>query len=374
MMPTAMSNLSSPCLGRLFSENYTALGGLIILSSSLAMHWIEFMVMEHTQHRIQKVAEKMNCDNQAEERGKRESKLDSRDSMDFGGLGATGVATGPCPGHTVTILDQAVSRRSSWSSVSSYVLDHVSQETEQASDPDFTTALQSTSKLIQPLDPSLVNSCDARPNMAPIVSYGSISSSTSSDAIQNRAKPPNRHHHHLQEVAHSHAHSLQLLDHSQRRISTYILEAGVAAHSIIIGVTLGVSSGAEFMSLLVALVFYQFFEGFALGVRIADLELDKTYTHFMLALIFSLTTPLGAVIAIGISNSYNSMSAMAILMEGTFDAISAGILLYMGYVNLLAVEFNQNGEIRKENNSVKSMFFLALWAGAAAMAVIGLFA
>ncbi|KAF9170760.1 high-affinity Zn(2+) transporter zrt1 [Mortierella sp. AD011] len=183
-----------------------------------------------------------------------------------------------------------------------------------------------------------------------------------------------RHHHHLREAQRSHSHGLELLNDSQRRISTYILEAGVAAHSVIIGISLGVSSGAEFVGLLTAITFHQFFEGFALGARIADLEFEKTHTHYLLALVFSLTTPIGAAIGIGISSSFDPSSASSILLEGVFDAISAGILLYMGYVNLLAVEFNMNGEIRKESTKVKSICFLVLWAGAIVMAVIGRFA
>jgi zinc transporter 1/2/3 len=114
--------------------------------------------------------------------------------------------------------------------------------------------------------------------------------------------------------------------------------------------------------------------GFALGARIADLAFDTTYTHYLLALIFSLTTPTGVAIGIGISSSYSANSKSSLLVEGIFDSISTGILLYMGYVNLLAIEFNLNGEIRKESKKVKSLCFLALWAGAGVMAIIGRFA
>ncbi|KAF9275824.1 high-affinity Zn(2+) transporter zrt1 [Mortierella alpina] len=167
---------------------------------------------------------------------------------------------------------------------------------------------------------------------------------------------------------------LELLDVSQRRISTYILEAGVASHSVVIGVALGVSADAEFTGLLVALVFHQFFEGFALGARIAELDFESTMNHYLLALVFSLTTPIGAALGIVISSSYDPTSVAALLTEGILDAISTGILLYMGYVNLLAVEFNLNGEIRRESNRVKAMCFLALWMGVAVMAVIGIYA
>ncbi|KAI8360108.1 zinc/iron permease [Mortierella sp. GBAus27b] len=248
MMPTAMANLSSPCLGSTFSEKYTAFGGVFILLSSLFMHWIEFVAVEHNERRIREAA--------------------------------------------------------------------VSQD----------------------------------------------------DQTHNHRSP------HAQETGHSHAHGLSLLDESQRRISTYILEAGIAAHSVIIGVSLGVSTGSEFTGLLIALVFHQFFEGFALGARIADLAFDTSYTHYILALIFSLTTPVGAAIGIGVSSTYNSSSKTSLLVEGVFDSISTGILLYMGYVNLLAIEFNLNSEIRRQSKKLKSMYFLALWLGATVMAVIGRFA
>ncbi|KAG0244953.1 Zinc/iron permease [Mortierella sp. GBAus27b] len=359
-MPTAMSNLSSPCLGPVFSENYTAFGGLIILFSSLFMHWIEFVAMEHNQRRMREAAAERGV---AIEDGR----------MDLGGLGATGVAAMPCPGHS-GVMNDAICRRSSCSSSVSYcALDHHNNTPEayrghhHTAASDTSTARSSSSLIADVPTPSSAKS------------YGTVCS----DSHHTKMTPTpahevvvntGNHHHHYQEMGHSHAHGLELLEESQRKISTYILEAGVAAHSIIIGVSLGVSSGTEFMGLLTALSFHQFFEGFALGARIADLEFEKTSTHYLMALIFSLTTPIGAVLGIAISSTYQSTSATAILVEGVFDAVSSGILLYMGYVNLLAVEFNQNGEIRKEGSVMKQLSFFALWSGAAVMAFLGRFA
>lgn len=87
-----------------------------------------------------------------------------------------------------------------------------------------------------------------------------------------------------------------------------------------------------------------------------------------------MTTPTGAAIGIGISNTYSPNSKTSLLVEGIFDSVSTGILLYMGYVNLLAIEFNLNGEIRSESKKMKSLCFIALWAGALAMAIVGRFA
>jgi zinc transporter 1/2/3 len=56
-------------------------------------------------------------------------------------------------------------------------------------------------------------------------------------------------------------------------------------------------------------------------------------------LFFSLTTPVGIAIGIGISNVYNKSSPNALIVEGILNAASAGILIYMALVDLLAADF-----------------------------------
>lgn len=56
---------------------------------------------------------------------------------------------------------------------------------------------------------------------------------------------------------------------SEQGWQVVLLEAGIIFHSIMIGVTLGAGSGAGWTTLLIVLVFHQFFEGAALGARIA---------------------------------------------------------------------------------------------------------
>jgi zinc transporter 1/2/3 len=74
-------------------------------------------------------------------------------------------------------------------------------------------------------------------------------------------------------------------------------------------------------------------------------------------------------------HTYQSDSATTrLVVEGVLDAISTGILLYMGYVTLLAVEFNLNSELLRQTPRVKSWCFFALWGGAGVMAVLGSFA
>jgi len=65
----------------------------------------------------------------------------------------------------------------------------------------------------------------------------------------------------------------------------------------------------------------------------------KARTTIIMALFFSLTTPAGIAIGIGISDTYDESSQRALIIEGVFNAASAGILVYMALVDLLAADF-----------------------------------
>lgn len=52
-------------------------------------------------------------------------------------------------------------------------------------------------------------------------------------------------------------------------LSVLIMEAGIIFHSVLIGLTLVVAGDSFYQTLLVVIVFHQFFEGLALGARIS---------------------------------------------------------------------------------------------------------
>lgn len=129
------------------------------------------------------------------------------------------------------------------------------------------------------------------------------------------------------DVPHPHGSEvLQLETESHRRsqgISTMILEAGIIFHSIIIGLSLGVTGDLNtFKTLLTAICFHQFFEGLALGALIAKLESGAIFKFFVMGLIYPLTTPIGMMIGIGIRTSYNENASGAILAEGILNSLS----------------------------------------------------
>jgi solute carrier family 39 (zinc transporter), member 1/2/3 len=118
-----------------------------------------------------------------------------------------------------------------------------------------------------------------------------------------------------------------------------VLELGIVSHSVIIGLSLGVSqSPCAIRPLIAALSFHQFFEGFALGGCISQAQFKASSTTIM-ACFFALTTPIGVGIGTGIASVYNPYSPGALIAEGILDALSAGILVYMALVDLIAADF-----------------------------------
>ncbi|KAK6784653.1 hypothetical protein RDI58_018108 [Solanum bulbocastanum] len=176
--------------------------------------------------------------------------------------------------------------------------------------------------------------------------------------------------------AHSHAHVHGLSDSESEllryRVISQVLELGIIVHSVIIGIALGASESPKTIKPLVAaLTFHQFFEGLGLGGCIAQAKL-KTRTIAIMALFFSLTTPIGIGIGLAITNVYDENSPTALIVEGVFNSASAGILIYMALVDFLAADFMHprmqgNGKLQLGANislllGAGLMSMLAKWA------------
>lgn len=151
-----------------------------------------------------------------------------------------------------------------------------------------------------------------------------------------------------------------------------VFEFGIVAHSIIIGITVGVSSSpCVIKPLFAALTFHQFFEGFALGGCVAQAGF-RNLTALVMGFFFAVTTPLGIAIGMGVSTTYNENSPKALVVQGVFDSISAGILVYMALVDLIAADFLSKR--MRSSRQLQLCAFLALFLGAGAMSVLGVWA
>ncbi|KAJ3101533.1 high-affinity Zn(2+) transporter zrt1 [Phlyctochytrium planicorne] len=182
-------------------------------------------------------------------------------------------------------------------------------------------------------------------------------------------------HHHNED---EHGHHLILV--KEKRVATYILELGIATHSIIIGLALGVTRGsAETRTLMAALSFHQFFEGVALSTVVMETEAGRAKGSkgslfvWGMVLFYVLTTPIGVGIGIALGSSYNESSTSTLLIQGVLEALSAGILAYDGLVNILFMHF-QAPLVKRQQRWKQLAQVASVWIGALGMAIVGAWA
>ncbi|KAK0573587.1 hypothetical protein LWI29_010296 [Acer saccharum] len=156
----------------------------------------------------------------------------------------------------------------------------------------------------------------------------------------------------------------------RHRVVSQVLELGIVVHSVIIGISLGASQSAKTIKPLVAaLTFHQFFEGMGLGGCISQAKF-KSRAIVVMVLFFSFTTPAGIGIGIGISRVYNENSSTALIMEGILNSASAGILIYMALVDLIAADFMNPRMQSKFKLQIGANFALLLGSGCMSLLAI----
>ncbi|GAB1198881.1 hypothetical protein APSETT444_008211 [Aspergillus pseudonomiae] len=168
------------------------------------------------------------------------------------------------------------------------------------------------------------------------------------------------------------SHDSSLEEYMAQLTGIFILEFGIIFHSVFIGLTLAVS-GAEFVTLYIVLVFHQTFEGLGLGSRLATIPWPraKRFTPYLLGIAFGLSTPIAIAIGLGVRKSYPPEGRTTLIVNGVFDSISAGILIYTALVELMAHEFMFSSSMKKAPiQHVLGAFFL-LCLGALLMALLG---
>ncbi|KAK7189733.1 zip zinc transporter [Paraphaeosphaeria sporulosa] len=154
-----------------------------------------------------------------------------------------------------------------------------------------------------------------------------------------------------------------------------LLECGILFHSVFIGLALAVSTGSEQVILLIAIVFHQTFEGLALGSRIAAVGWRPNAVRpWIMALAYGCTTPLGQAIGIATRDLYDPNSATGLVIVGSFNAFSAGLLAYTSLVDLLSEDFLSEHSWRTLRGNRRIIAMSLVFFGAFCMALIGAWA
>ncbi|KAJ2595939.1 hypothetical protein EV177_008036 [Coemansia sp. RSA 1804] len=87
------------------------------------------------------------------------------------------------------------------------------------------------------------------------------------------------------------------------------------------------------------------------------------------AALFTATTPVGIIVGLALRSVYEPHSRYALLLNGILQSICTGVLVYAGLVTLLVGGFNSI-QVRQLPRSMQFLLFLAVYAGAAAVAAV----
>lgn len=189
--------------------------------------------------------------------------------------------------------------------------------------------------------------------------------------------------------------------------------------------TLVVAGDSFFITLFIVILFHQVFEGMALGSRIATIGThsqpalqhghssgshssspdkvdkavlpstavdDSTSTDSVsspaglsirrklsLAAIFAFITPIGMAIGIGVLQHFNGNDQSTLIAIGTLDALSAGILVWVGVVEMWAGDWmtgshGHKAELADADLVTVSIAGFGLISGLVVMSVLGIWA
>ncbi|KAG8925487.1 high-affinity Zn(2+) transporter zrt1 [Tulasnella sp. 418] len=198
-------------------------------------------------------------------------------------------------------------------------------------------------------------------------------------------------HHHDHSHRGGHCVAMEVKNKMIQLLGICVLQLGIMIHSFVIGLTLSVTSASHLPTLLTAILFHQLFEGLSLGVRLSTLpstipdpsalsasENSRPPTRSLrfvpplLAFLFGITTPAGIALGILLKHTHKSLStANSSTFGGVMSAISAGLLIYAGTVELLGGDFVNDADMRRSSRGRQTMAFLSLGVGATGMALIG---
>ncbi|XP_044961886.1 zinc transporter 10-like isoform X3 [Hordeum vulgare subsp. vulgare] len=97
----------------------------------------------------------------------------------------------------------------------------------------------------------------------------------------------------------------------------------------------------------------------------------KDLSTLLMALFFAITTPTGIAVGAAMASFYDPYSPRALVVEGVLDSMSAGILIYMALVDLIAADF-LGQRMSSSPARLQAGAYVALFLGAIAMASLAI--
>ncbi|KAJ4372522.1 hypothetical protein N0V83_004297 [Neocucurbitaria cava] len=345
LLPTAFESLTDPCLPRFWNEGYSAMPGFIAMTSVFVVVGIEMVFASRGAGHVHTTDyEALGLDANARPTQKR--------SHSYGRY-----SNGHVPAivlHDIQSSDNLMAGRSPSISVASPMTPVAPRDRvrRDSIDDDNDSDLDISPEELGPQEPD-DSGDDTRLLSDP-----------------NSRKQP----HHLrgnetETPEQTEAQNKKLL------LQCLLLEAGILFHSVFIGMALSVATGTSFIVLLVAISFHQTFEGFALGSRISAIRFPVgSVKPWLMALAYGTTTPIGQAIGLAIHTLYDPASQAGLLTVGFMNAISSGLLLFAGLVELLAEDFLSDESYVTLHGKRRLQACASVVAGALLMALVGAWA
>ncbi|KAK5131403.1 hypothetical protein LTR08_000939 [Meristemomyces frigidus] len=349
LLPTAYVSLTDPCLPRFWNETYPAMSGFIAMCSVLAVVAVEMVFAG---------------------KGAAHSHGLDVEGLRGGGEGRVqGRRSGSFRREAREEYDDEEDRRASAQSLRSPTLSDTNDATDSLNKPlPPEPPFQDDSDLdLDELDYTPED--DTRPLNGSAHPKRNRSQSTS------RPKPHSRQVSFASPLSHSHEPNTPATEH-RLILQCLLLEAGILFHSIFIGLALSVSTGPSFIVLLIAISFHQTFEGLALGSRIAAIPSFSTTSlkPWLMSLMYGITTPIGQAIGLGVQGLYDPQGQFGLLTVGCVNAVSSGLLIYAGLVQLLAEDFLSERSYAELRGRRRWEACAAVVGGGLLMSFVGAFA
>lgn len=345
LLPTAFESLTDPCLPEFFSKGYKPLPGLIGMVSAIIVVGVESYLTArgagHSHSHSHAAWQELEGEDHDDHHGmngladRRSHRLDNLAVSDPDAEAAQGLVTGasPLPGSTPTTTQPR-----------KHSLDNAFADGDSDLDLD-----------LDELDP--VPNGNGSGRYATLKRGGSGGGGGRARADSSSLPP-------------------QTPEQQKRQmLQCLLLEAGILFHSVFIGMALSVATGPAFVVFLIAISFHQSFEGLALGSRIAAIQFPRASPRpWLMVLAYGVTTPIGQAIGLFMHRIYDPASMAGLITVGFMNAISAGLLLYSGLVQLLAEDFLSEKSFKILKGRKRLHAYLCVVAGATLMALVGAFA
>lgn len=274
LFPTAFVNLTDPCLGDFWSQDYEPMAGVIALAAVFAVAIIE-QVFSPGRHCCAMPVQSFDAG----------TPLDSMDrpsqSREAGIREASRSQHPPTPLYGRTKLGRTDSTGQ-----------HLARMTSQSAHMDRIERVREEDSLSAARKGSTGSDIEAPPKLPDLEAPG------------DRELAPDK-------------------KREKLLLQCVLLEVGILFHSVFIGMALAVAIGSDFIVLLIAIIFHQTFEGLALGSRIAAVGWSKDeasgwrrWQPWLMALAYGCTTPVGQALGIATHTLYHPDSMTGLLMVG----------------------------------------------------------